>query len=77
MTAHNFVFDILLPIWSVVGTSDDLQSYQCLSQYVLIALHYQLSWLVIWIFSFASKIQLVTNQYSANVHYDMSMSHSI
>jgi hypothetical protein len=40
MTAHNLVFDILLPIRSVVRTSDDLSLISAYRNIILIALHY-------------------------------------
>jgi len=40
ITTHKFNFDIVLHICSVVGLSDNSYSYQFLSHYILLALHY-------------------------------------
>jgi len=40
MTAHNLVFNILLPIRSVARTTDDLSLISAYRNIILIALHY-------------------------------------
>jgi hypothetical protein len=42
MTAHNLVFDILPPIYSVARTSDDLSLISAYRNLIFIALLYQL-----------------------------------